>query len=101
MLENNFTRDCPVTALDVKRAVAIYGKDIGSLNGKTKRLRPNHINNVNMIPLPDFILKWHINVTLCIDIFYVNQMAFFHNIMKATIENNEVYRIRKSSSNSS
>ena len=80
MLENNFIRDCPVTVLDAKRAVAIYGKDVGSLKGKTKRLRPKHTTNVNLTPLPDFILKWHINVTLCIDIFYINQMPFFHAI---------------------
>ena len=80
MLENNIIRGCPVTALDAKRAVETYGKDVGGLKGRSKRLRPKHINNVNIIPLPDFILKWHISVTLCIDIFYVNQMAFFHMI---------------------
>ena len=71
-----------MTALDAKRAVAIYGKDVGSLKGKTKRLRSKHIENVNITPLPDFILKWHIIITLCVDIFYDNQMAFFHTISR-------------------
>ena len=33
MLENNFIRDCPVTTLDVKRALSIYGRDVCDING--------------------------------------------------------------------
>ena len=33
----------------------------------------------------EYIKKWHINVSLCIDIFYVNQMEFFH-IQFRTVE---------------
>ena len=80
MIENSLIRDCPITTTDVKRAMAIYGKDFANIKGKTKRFNPKHIKNPTLINLPDHILKWHLHVTICIDIFYVNKMSFFHTI---------------------
>ena len=80
ILDNNLIRDCPISSADARRAFAIYGKDIASLKGETKRTTPKHLRNPKLMYLPDFIIKWHLDVTLCIDIFYVNQMPFFHKI---------------------
>ena len=82
ILGHNLIRDNPVTLSDAKRAFDIYGKDIANIKGKTKRMRPDHVKNIKLFELPDYILKWHINVTLCIDILYVNQMPFLHTISR-------------------
>ena len=82
ILRNNIIRDCPVTECDAKRAFSIYGEDVGSIKGKTKRIRPDPVKTPKLLETPDFVLKWHANVTLCIDIMYVNGMSFFHNISK-------------------
>ena len=37
MLNNNLIKDCPVTPSDYRRAVDIYGVDLGSVRGKTVR----------------------------------------------------------------
>ena len=79
-LENNIIRDSPVSPADAKRAFSIYGKDVASIKGKTKRAGPNHIENPKLISIPDHIFKWHRDVTLCIDIFYVNKIPFLHTI---------------------
>ena len=82
MITNNLIRDCPITPADLKRAMNIYGKDFASIKGKTKRLNPKHITTPTLMNLPDHIIKWHVNVTICIDIFYINKMPFFHTISR-------------------
>ena len=82
MIKNNLIRDCPITTTDVKRAMAIYGKDFANIKGKTKRLNPKHIKPPILITLPDHIIKWHLNVTICVDIFYINKISFFHTISR-------------------
>ena len=68
-LENNIIRDSPILAADTKRALSIYGKDVANIRGKTKQSSPNHVENPKLINIPDYILKWYHDVTLCIDIF--------------------------------
>ena len=78
-LENNIIRD---SATDVKRAFAIYGKDMANIKGKTKRSNPKHVQNSKLIAISEYIMKWHRDATLCIDIFYVNELPFFHTISR-------------------
>jgi hypothetical protein len=85
-----------VTADDAKRAVFIYGPDTGSLQGKLTRTLPQHVPILVPTNLSDTILQHHKAVTICIDIFYVNQMLFFHGISRklkirtvSNIENRE------------
>ena len=82
ILENNLIRDCPVTSLDAKRAEYIYGLDVACLKGRTRRKKPNRVPSVDIIPLPEYVLQWHSNVTLCVDCFYINKMAFLHTISR-------------------
>ena len=37
ILQNNLIRECPVTVMDAKRALKIYGKDAAAIKGKTKK----------------------------------------------------------------
>ena len=73
MIKNNFTHDCPITTTDIKHSLNIYGKDPATIKQKTKRSSPNYIKAPPLLELPDYIIKWHKNVTFCIDIFQVQQ----------------------------
>jgi hypothetical protein len=64
ILNKNLIRNCPVTTADAKRAVFIYGPDTGSSQGKLTRQASEHVPTLATI-------------SLCVDIFYVNQMLFF------------------------
>jgi hypothetical protein len=60
-----------VTAQDVLNAELTYGKDLGSIQGETTRSQSEAVipNYVNIPPV-------HQQVTLCIDILYVNEIPF-------------------------
>jgi Reverse transcriptase (RNA-dependent DNA polymerase)/Zinc knuckle len=82
ILSQRLINNCPVTADDAKRALTIYGPDLATLKGKTTRKNGEHIPDINPIPLPDYIKEHHDDVTLCIDIFFVQGQRFFHTISR-------------------
>ena len=82
-------KDCPVTKQDLRTAEHIFGANVGALKGKTTRETPSHVpTNIN--PVPDHILKLYRNVTLCVDIMFVNKIPFLitlsRNIKFVTVE---------------
>jgi hypothetical protein len=89
MMKHNLLPNVKVTAQDVLNAEAIYGKDLGAIQGKTTRSQP-----VAVIPdyvnIPPDLLIVHKQVTLCIDIMYINDIPFLisvsRNIQFTTIE---------------
>ena len=64
--------DCPVTTDDINAANDIFGKNLGSIKGKTVH-RPNPHVNTNILPVPNDIMSLHKQVTLAIDIMFVNK----------------------------
>ena len=82
-LTDNLIRNCPITVADAKRAGFIYGADTAYLKGKTTQ-RPAlpHVPTTMIAPLPDFIAAHHRNLTLCVDFFFVQGMAFLHVISR-------------------
>ena len=76
IIDRNLIPNCPVTRRDAVIAYAIFGPDIGSLKGKTVR----H-SSVPIAPtlndLPWEIMSQYRDVTLLIDVFYVNKIMFF------------------------
>ena len=72
-------RNCPVTVKDVENAEWLFGQDVGALKGRGKRTKPLPVVEDN-IKIPDEIKKAHEEVTLCIDLFFVNNAIFFHGI---------------------
>ena len=88
-LKNNGLLNCPVTPANVEAAEQIFGPDIGSLKGKMTRRNPPIIDSP-ITPIPASVLEQYCNVTLCVDIMYVNQVAMMisvsRNIKFATIE---------------
>ena len=88
-LKNNGLLNCPVTPADVEAAEQIFGPDIRSLKGKTTQRNLPVIDSA-ITPIPASVLEWYHNVTLCIDIMYINRVAMMisvsRNIKFATIE---------------
>ena len=88
-LKNNGLLNCPVTPADVEAAEQIFGPDIGSLKGKMTQWNSPIIDSA-ITPIPASVLEWYCNVTLCIDIMYVNRVAIMisisRNIKFRTIE---------------
>ena len=75
-LMTNLIKDCPVTVQDVDVAHAIWGKDIAALKGKTTRRKPIPVAD-SVMNVPRELKKLHKNVTLAVDLFFVNGIAFF------------------------
>lgn len=69
---------CPVTQKDIKRWLDIYGKDVGTLKGRTTRKQPEPVELH-----ADYSVKFpsHL-ISLCVDIFFVGGEAFLLTISK-------------------
>jgi len=82
MLLNNFIHNCPITSEDAKRALVIYGPSVPALKGKTVRQKSHHVPTLQRVSIPSDIIENNTNVTLCMDILYVNSNPFFHTISR-------------------
>ena len=81
ILDHGSILNCPVTQADALCANIIYGPDLAYLKGKTTQhpASPHMATKVHL-PLPAEIAKYHLNVTLCLDFFYVQHLPFVHAI---------------------
>ena len=92
MLLHNRIQNTDLQPRDADNAEKIFGPDIGTLRGKTVRRKPKKVHIPLTIPvgIPDDILAIIKNVTLCADIFYVDQLKFLvslsRNLHFATVE---------------
>ena len=83
ILRRGYINNCPVTPDDARRALIIYGPDIACLKGKTTRSSAApRIPTFTAVPLPAPIIKFHRNVTMCIDFLFVQGLPFFHSISR-------------------
>lgn len=74
---NNLIRDCVTTRRDIQIADNIFGPDQPSIKGKTKQREVKHVREDNIQELLEHIQKeYGNNVTLEIDIMYVNSILF-------------------------
>jgi hypothetical protein len=76
ILRFNQIKDCPVTVEDAMGAYKIWGPSVAALKGKTVRTKPEPVR-INTVHIPKEIRELHKEVTLTIDIFFVNQIPFF------------------------
>jgi len=68
--------NCPVTLADINRAEDIWGKNVHALMGKQVKKKPTPVTR-DIVKVPKEFMKLHNEVLLCIDIFFVNGIAFF------------------------
>jgi len=74
MIANGQIIDCPVTLLDIKRAVDIYGPDLATLKGKTVTQK-SKIAKIEV--LPKFMTA---DIILCIDLIFINGLTFLISV---------------------
>jgi hypothetical protein len=79
-LQDIFIRNCHVESRHVQYA-DIYGKNLGASKGKTVR-REVKSPVVSMNPAPDEIISRYPDVSLSIDIMFVNAVPFLNAISK-------------------
>ena len=85
LLKNN-----PLQCVDIKDAENIYGTNVGSLKGKTVTRKGLTVAG-QITGVPPAIKQKYQNVTLCIDIMFVNKIPFLLTISRGlhfgTVEN--------------
>ena len=54
----------------------IFGPDIGALKGKTIRSKPIHVKK-DLIEIPKELIEQHNNLTICMDVMFVNGLPMF------------------------
>ena len=75
LVDNNMVKDLPITRKDVTLAEEIYGPNIYAIKGKTVNKKVDHVI-APITNIPKQILKEYKNVTLCIDVTFVNSIIF-------------------------
>jgi len=59
------------------------GPNLGSLKGKTTRKTPGRVTINTLDDLPDGMLEEHENVTLTVNIMYINKIPFIVTLSRA------------------
>jgi hypothetical protein len=75
-IEGNSLPNCLITRQDAINAHHILGRDVGSMKGKTTRSTLPGIR-ANLANIPKAIMAQYRDITLCIDIMFVNKNSFF------------------------
>ena len=71
--------NCPINHQAILAAKHIFGKDLGSLKGKTVCCQPPAVN-INKTDVPTTILKQYQQIIMTGDIMYINKVPFFMSI---------------------
>jgi hypothetical protein len=89
IVEQNLIPNCPIRRTDILAAEDILVLHVDSLKGKMVRFGEQHVRS-DLLTISCDILYLYWEVTLCIDIMYVNKIAFLTTISRhikfATIE---------------
>ena len=75
MVKENMIMNFPVTIEDVRRAKKINGSSVQALKGKTTRTKPSPVVVSDYVAVPHAIFEENRNVTLSIDVMFVNTIA--------------------------
>jgi hypothetical protein len=81
-LDANSIPNCPIHRQDAINAHAIFGRDLGSIQGKTTRRKLKAVISAAANNLPKEIMLHYRDITLCIDIMFVNKIPFFLSISR-------------------
>jgi hypothetical protein len=82
-IEGRSLTNCPITRQDAINAHAIFGRDVGSVKGKTTRRQLKGIlRSVENSNIPKSIMEHYRYLTVCVDIMFVNKIPFFMSISR-------------------
>ena len=81
IVDTNQVRGLPITREDVKRAEAIYGPNVYALKGKTTNRKVDHVI-VPITRIPKEILRDYKNITLYIDVMFINGIKFLLTVSR-------------------
>ena len=81
-LAMNAIANLPVTTADVDLAERIFGKDLGTIKGKTVRKRPLPMVP-NHIEVPKELYEQRSDLALCMDIMFVNELPYMTTITRS------------------
>ena len=90
MIRGGTMKNCDVTEEDVKRMYDIWVVDVEAIKGKSTRSSPDRVR-FSIIALPAEILEKNKIVTLDVDNFFTNRLAFFISLSQALIFNTVQY----------
>ena len=82
IMDQNLIPNCPIVRSDIVAAEDLFGPDVNSLRGKTVRRGEKHVTS-DILPIPRDILSLYRELTLCVDIMYVNKLPFLVTISRA------------------
>ena len=89
-VEQGLTPNCPITKEDIICAEDILGPNLGSLKGKMTRKTTERVTLNSLDNLPNELLSEYGNVTISVDIMYINKIPFMmttsHTIHFGTAE---------------
>jgi len=68
--------NCPSMKANIIHAEEILGPNLGSLKGKSTRTKPTNVIIGRYNELPTDILEKHGDITLAVDIMYINEIPF-------------------------
>ena len=69
-------KEFPVTVQDIDVTIAIWGKDIFAIKGKTTRKKKIPVTE-DLIQVPKELINIHRDIFMTADIFFVNAIPFF------------------------
>jgi hypothetical protein len=89
IVTDNLLPNCPITKADILAAENIFGPDLGTLKGKSTRAKPHKVRPI-LVSIPQQILQRYRLVSICVDLMFVNKVAFLvtisRNIHFGTVE---------------
>ena len=74
-LKTGAIKNCEVEPKDLENAIAIWGKNVAELKGKTIRKKPAPVVS-DIMKVPRGLLKLEKDISLALDIFFVNGFPF-------------------------
>jgi acetolactate synthase regulatory subunit len=80
-IQHHSLPNCPIKQQDAINAANIFGCDIGSLKGKTTRRSLDGIH-ANITNIPRQIMEQYRDITLCVNLMFVNCIPFFLSISR-------------------
>jgi hypothetical protein len=75
IVRNNMLLNSPVTEQDIMVAENIFGDDIGSIQGKTTRSRPDAVCT-DYVNVPEDLMRTNKKITISVDVMMVDTIMF-------------------------